>query len=354
MDQAALGRYAADAGRRRLDVIQHPLPPGMRERVLDVEYNDLVADPLATAERALAHFDLPRDEHLRRRMQAWMEAHPRHQFGKHRYTLEQFGLDRAQVEALSVAGDTRLPRSVRGRETRPGRLEVVSAGPTLSVVIATHARAASLARALETIAAADRRGLDVEVVVVENGPPCGVDAIVRARQARLPLRYVHLPEANKAAADNCALDAGGLGEIVVFTDDDVTVDAGWLQAIAAACERWPERSVFGGRIELRWPDVAIPTWAREDAWVRAFAFAQHDLGSEPVAYEGDLFPYGPNWWARRAIFDAGGASIWRSVRVRAPGFLARRPHCSGVWRMPARAHSTFRTRWSCTRYAPIS
>ena len=102
VDETELGRYALDAARRRLDRMRSPLPETMRERILDVEYADLVADPLGTVARIHAHFDLPQDEGLRTRMEAWMAAHPRHEHGRHRYTLEQFGLAAEEVEALEA------------------------------------------------------------------------------------------------------------------------------------------------------------------------------------------------------------------------------------------------------------
>ena len=181
----------------------------------------------------------------------------------------------------------------------------MGSAPSLSVVIATHARAASLARTLDAIVDADRGGLVVEVVVVENGPPGGAEAVVNARRQSLPLRYLHHARASKSEAANRAIEAGGLADIVVFTDDDALPERGWLQAVASACRLHAEHDVFGGRIEITWPDGPRPGWATRDAWVRAFAFGEHVLGDAPVAYRGDLFPYGPNWWLRRCVLDQG-------------------------------------------------
>ena len=39
---------------------------------------------------------------MKARMERWIEANPRHKHGAHRYTLEQFGLDRGEIERISA------------------------------------------------------------------------------------------------------------------------------------------------------------------------------------------------------------------------------------------------------------
>ncbi len=48
------------------------------------------------------------------------------------------------------------------------------------------------------------------------------------------------------------------GDVLIFTDDDVIVDAGWLEAAVAALGRHPETAIFGGRIEPLFPVVPEP------------------------------------------------------------------------------------------------
>ena len=53
-----------------------------------------------------------------------------------------------------------------------------------------------------------------------------------------------------------------LGEIVVFTDDDVEpgVTGG---RIAQACNRWRKHSVFGGRNKVIFPNNKVPKWGSD-------------------------------------------------------------------------------------------
>jgi hypothetical protein len=87
-----------------LEVIDAALTRGMEskvvrqgERILHVPYTRLVEDPIGTATRIAERFDLPVDDDAQRRMRSWKTANPRDRWGRHRYGLEGFGLDGADV-----------------------------------------------------------------------------------------------------------------------------------------------------------------------------------------------------------------------------------------------------------------
>lgn len=64
---------------------------------LDVAYRDLTTDPIGTVHRIQHHFDLRADATMDARMHAWLAQNPQGKFGEHRYSLEQFGLNRQQL-----------------------------------------------------------------------------------------------------------------------------------------------------------------------------------------------------------------------------------------------------------------
>jgi len=71
-----------------------------RERqFFDVYYEDVLKDPVDVVERIYAHFEIPFSQDVRQRMQAFVSRNPRGRFGTHRYSLEDFGLDRATENA---------------------------------------------------------------------------------------------------------------------------------------------------------------------------------------------------------------------------------------------------------------
>lgn len=63
------------------------------ERFLDLYYTDLLADPVAAVRMVYTRFDLPFPEGLKERIHEFLHQNPKDQFGKHHYSLEEFGLN---------------------------------------------------------------------------------------------------------------------------------------------------------------------------------------------------------------------------------------------------------------------
>jgi hypothetical protein len=59
---------------------------------VDVGYRDLVAAPLAVVRRLYARLDRELESPAEAAMTAWLADNPQHKHGRHRYSLEQFGL----------------------------------------------------------------------------------------------------------------------------------------------------------------------------------------------------------------------------------------------------------------------
>lgn len=173
----------------------------------------------------------------------------------------------------------------------------------LTILLATRDRAEVLRRTLAAMCGVRREGLAVELVVVDNGSSDHTQEVLREFATRLPLRCLVEPRPGKCHALNRGLAEAALGDVVVFTDDDVTPEASWLEAIVSACERWPEYSVFGGRIDVGWPrGFTIPSWARQPG-VQSMAFSAHHLSDCESEYPARREPFGPNYWVRRSALE---------------------------------------------------
>lgn len=117
--------------------------------------------------------------------------------------------------------------------------------PLISVVVPTRNRCALLDRLLQSLA--ELRYPDWEAIVVDDGSTDDTRQVVEChQQAGLPLRYFYQPWSKMGAARNLGLEQAR-GEIVAFTDDDCTVDPGWLDAFAAAFGEQPEASGVQGK-----------------------------------------------------------------------------------------------------------
>jgi hypothetical protein len=85
---------------RCLEVRDRPQHEGS---FLDVAYRDLTADPIAEVRRIYRWLERPLTPAIEELMRAWIESNPQHKHGRHRYRLEDFGLDRL-VEERRFAG----------------------------------------------------------------------------------------------------------------------------------------------------------------------------------------------------------------------------------------------------------
>jgi GT2 family glycosyltransferase len=162
-------------------------------------------------------------------------------------------------------------------------------GGELSVVVTTCAQGERAARAVASILACAHAPL--EVIVVENRPRGSATAELLAERFAADARVRCVAEASQglSRARNRGLRAAR-GELVVFTDDDVLVERGWLGAIAAAFARHPRAACVTG------PIAAIEL---ASAAQRTFEqFVRLDKGREQQVYAlarppaGDpLFPF---------------------------------------------------------------
>ncbi len=65
----------------------------------DMHFAGIMKDPIGMAQKIYGHFGIPMTDEALRRMRTFIAGNPRDRHGTHRYTLEQFGLDRAKERA---------------------------------------------------------------------------------------------------------------------------------------------------------------------------------------------------------------------------------------------------------------
>ncbi|MGE0715760.1 MAG: glycosyltransferase family 2 protein [Alphaproteobacteria bacterium] len=101
-----------------------------------------------------------------------------------------------------------------------------------SLVIATRNRAAQLARSLAALPMAEIAQERVQVIVVDNASTDRTAAVIDAFADRSSgiLRRVDAPDPGLSRARNAGIAAAS-GEIIVFTDDDCRIRAGYFPAL---------------------------------------------------------------------------------------------------------------------------
>jgi glycosyltransferase involved in cell wall biosynthesis len=120
----------------------------------------------------------------------------------------------------------------------------------VSILICTRNRAEQLRETLKAMSAvALPADMSAELLVIDNGSTDATATIVRAQSSQnMILRYVRAPLLGQCQARNAGL-AAALGDIILFTDDDVRPPIDWVERMCAPILRGDAEIVAGG-VEL--------------------------------------------------------------------------------------------------------
>ena len=113
-----------------------------------------------------------------------------------------------------------------------------------SVVIATRNRGASLARLVTELGQQSLRGDVYEIIVVDDGSPEPVAPVLADVPTACPLRVTRIAWSGPGAARHHGA-AIASGNVLVFVDDDMHVEPGFLAAHLGHHERTPHAVVLG-------------------------------------------------------------------------------------------------------------
>jgi GT2 family glycosyltransferase len=122
--------------------------------------------------------------------------------------------------------------------------QTAGSGPQLkiSVIIATHDRAPSLAKLLHSLAGQIVPG-EHEILIADNGTP---DPSPLPAEVTVAC-HVHDPAPGKCRIQNRAITSAQ-GEVVVLIDDDLVVAAGYLTAVERFFREHPEFAAMKGKV----------------------------------------------------------------------------------------------------------
>jgi hypothetical protein len=99
-DPFEAGRYCLDYCASRIQTyVRDRAESGREEQFVDVSYRDIVADAGAVVRKIYAAAALQLSPAAEDAMRAWERAHEQHKHGSHQYSLQDFGLTRAEIDA---------------------------------------------------------------------------------------------------------------------------------------------------------------------------------------------------------------------------------------------------------------
>src|SRR5579875_1084824 len=110
----------------------------------------------------------------------------------------------------------------------------------LSVIIATFNRSAVLKQTLASLESMTvPSSVRWELLVADNNSSDDTRAVVQefGQHALMEVRYLFVAQQGKSFALNAAIQQAR-GEIIAFTDDDVTFDPKWLINLKRGLDEW--------------------------------------------------------------------------------------------------------------------
>ena len=174
-----------------------------------------------------------------------------------------------------------------------------------SVIIPTYNRPGTLFQALRSLQ--EQTLSDFEILVMDNAADPEVERLVANfnRTARISGRYIaHDSGGNSGARNRGAQEAKG--NLLVYTDDDLTFEPRWVEAYCAQFCAHPEMVAAGGCVRPLWEE-APPAWLLEYMG-NAKVFSPLAL-MEPTDHftlNDSGFFFSCNMGVRRSVFDWTG------------------------------------------------
>lgn len=138
----------------------------------------------------------------------------------------------------------------------------------LSIVILTYRRVYELTALLPVVGrlALDAVGTSYEILVIDNDPDASAQETVRALEG-YRARYVHEPIPGIAAARKRGLAESCSGEVIVYLDDDLVPESGWLPPLLRLWEQTRASAILG-HVEYRLVGQIDPLIASGDFYRR--------------------------------------------------------------------------------------
>lgn len=218
-----------------------------------------------------------------------------------------------------------------------GESIVLGAYPLVSVIVPTKNRPGLLSACLVSLCYQDYPKHQYEIVVVDDGSTDEkVEKAVRKFCGGEPrVHYVFQPPRGLNAARNRGV-VEAQGDPVVFVDDDVEAPSGWLTALVAGSQQYPNAVALGGPVYMRVDgNGSLPRTCRECGTVEtaeAFTYGPQDrdvdwvIGANMAIRRNALHRIG----AFNEIFTYGGGDeVEWQIRAKQAGMSV--VYVAGAW-----------------------
>ena len=141
----------------------------------------------------------------------------------------------------------------------------------------------------------------VRVLIANNASTDKTADVVKSFEGQLPLEMIEAHEPGKSRALNLIVEHHLKGDIIFFTDDDVSFSRHWLDNFIKTINSQPDYAVFAGRIIGMWEtciDRNLSSWIPMGS-----TYAIHEVMESGPCKPGQC--WGPNMAVRKSVFESG-------------------------------------------------
>jgi glycosyltransferase involved in cell wall biosynthesis len=176
----------------------------------------------------------------------------------------------------------------------------------ISVIICTYNRRKYIYGVLQSLARGTMPESGYEIVLVDNN--CTDDTHAEVERfcndyPKVTLRYFVETNQGLSHARNRGIKESK-GDILVYVDDDATVNPSYLDAYASWFNTHPETDAAGGPIIPHYEGGSEPRWMTY--FIKCLLTGYLYFGKKPRSFPGNKYPGGGNAAYRKRVFDTVG------------------------------------------------
>lgn len=162
----------------------------------------------------------------------------------------------------------------------------------IAIAVCTRERPKMLKRQLEAVAGLELPPeVELDVVVVENGPnPCS-SGIVAAFEDRLSIEYHTEPRVGLVFARNHAVEKALVtgADWIGFIDDDEQIDKNWIVAMVGATQKFPKTRAFAGPVDRIDPETTTKWFPRHQKQIGKTGQRVWNVATGNVLFHRDVY-----------------------------------------------------------------
>lgn len=174
----------------------------------------------------------------------------------------------------------------------------------VTLVVATYNGEETLDESLRSLNSIELDGdTELSIIYINNNSNDLTPDILSSFKCKHPFYTLSQEKRGKNAALNTIFNNPQyLGELLIFSDDDIIFPSDFVSRYKSMAEKHPDVGIFGGRVDAKWPRTPSEALLNGVDKVVAFAITPPDWGYKSGLIDPTKI-HGPNMAVRASLFE---------------------------------------------------